>query len=133
MDHNRASVTNVVRELTNDRGVDLVVDPVGNTLATSLAALCDEGTLVSVGNAGGGTLTVDLWQALQRNQSILGVFMGTVLSRPGVRRTVDAMLADLSQGRLTVPIDSRFPLAQAAAAHRHAEDNKILGRVVLIP
>ncbi|RZN33230.1 zinc-binding alcohol dehydrogenase family protein [Bradyrhizobium sp. Leo121] len=133
IDHNRESVADVVRDLTNNRGVDLVVDPVGATLATSLAALRDEGSLVSVGNAGGGSLTVDLWQALQRNQSILGVFMGTVLSRPEVRRTVDTMLADLSQGRLTVPIDRRFPLAQAAAAHRHAEDNKILGRILLIP
>lgn len=133
IDHNSESVADVVRELTDDRGVDLVVDPVGATLATSLAALRDEGSLVSVGNAGGGPLTVDLWQALQRNQSILGVFMGTQLSRLEVRRTIDTMLADLSQGRLTVPIDSRFPLAQAAAAHRHAEDNKVLGRVLLIP
>lgn len=133
IDHNRESVADVARKLTNNRGVDLVVDPVGNTLATSLAALCDEGTLVLVGNAGGGPLTADLWQVLQRNQSIFGVFMGTVLSRPEVRRTVDTMLANLSQGRLTMPIDRRFPLAQAAAAHRYVEDNKILGRVVLIP
>ncbi len=32
-----------------------------------------------------------------------------------------------------VPIDRRFPLAEAGAAHRYAEDNKVLGRIVLIP
>ncbi|MET4423263.1 zinc-binding alcohol dehydrogenase family protein [Bradyrhizobium sp. RT3a] len=133
INHNIEAVVDVARDLTHGRGVDLVIDPVGSALATSLAVLCDEGTLVSVGNAGGTPLTVDLWQAVQRNQSILGVFMGTMFSRPAVRRTVDTMLADLSQGRLTVPIDSKFPLAEAAAAHRHAEDNKILGRVLLIP
>ncbi|MGK6316038.1 quinone oxidoreductase family protein [Neorhizobium sp. DT-125] len=133
IDHNTDAVVDAVRDLTDGRGVDLVIDPVGSTLGTSLAALCDEGTLVSVGNAGGVPLTMDLWQAVQRNQSILGVFMGTVLSRPAVRQTIDAMLADLSQGRLTVPIDRQFPLAQAAAAHRYVEDNKILGRVLLIP
>ncbi|WP_434136771.1 zinc-binding alcohol dehydrogenase family protein (plasmid) [Pseudomonas luteola] len=133
IDPGTEAVVDVAHNLTDGRGADLVIDPVGSTLASSLAVLGDEGTLVSVGNAGGAPLMVDLWQAVQRNQSVLGVFMGTVLQRPAVRQTVDAMLADLSQGRLTVPIDRQFPLAQAAAAHRYVEDNKILGRVLLIP
>ncbi|WP_462383552.1 quinone oxidoreductase family protein [Pseudomonas sp. Marseille-QA0892] len=133
IDRTTESVVDVVRDLTDGRGADLVIDPVGSTLESSLAALCDEGTLVSVGNAGGAALTVDLWQAVQRNQSVLGVFMGSVLPRAAVRQTIDAMLADLSQGKLTVPIDREFPLAQAAAAHRYIEDNRIFGRVLLLP
>ena len=133
IDHNVESVVDVVRDLTGGRGVDLIVDPVGSTLATSLAALRDEGVLVSVGNAGGGALTVDFWPAVQRNQTVIGVFMGTVLSRAAVRQTIDMMLADVAKGSLTVPIDRRFPLAEAGAAHRYAEDNKVLGRIVLIP
>lgn len=133
IDHKVESVVDVARDLTDGRGVDVIVDPVGSTLATSLAALRDEGILVSVGNAGGGALTLDFWPAVQRNQTVIGVFMGTILSRPAVRQTVDTMLADVAKGSLTVPIDRRFPLSEAAAAHRYAEDNKILGRVVLIP
>lgn len=133
IDHRVESVVDVARDLTGGRGVDLIVDPVGSTLATSLAALRDEGVLVSVGNAGGPALTVDFWPALQRNQTVIGVFMGTILSSPAVHQAVDTMLASLAKGSLTVPIDRRFPLAEAAAAHRYAEDNKILGRIVLIP
>lgn len=133
IDHHVESVVDVVRELTGGLGADLVVDPVGSTLPTSLAALRDEGILVAVGNAGGGALTLDLWPAVQRNQTVSGVFMGTMLSRPAVRQTIDTMLADVAEGRLSVPIDSRFSLAEAAAAHRHAEENRILGRVLLIP
>ncbi|MFD2427135.1 zinc-binding dehydrogenase [Sphingobium scionense] len=133
MDHNVESVVDVVRDLTGGRGVDLIVDPVGSTLATSLAALRDEGVLVSVGNAGGEALTVDFWPAVQRNQTVIGVFMRTVLSRAAVRQTIDMMLADVAKGSLTVPIDRRFPLAEAGAAHRYAEDNKVLYRIVLIP
>lgn len=133
IDHTVESVVDAVRHLTDGRGADLVVDPVGSTLPTSLAALRDEGILVAVGNAGGGALTLDLWPAVQRNQTVVGVFMGAMLSRPEVRRTVDAMLADLAAGELTVPIVRRFPLAEVAAAHRYAEENKILGRILLIP
>lgn len=133
INHNDESAVDVVRDLTGGRGVDLIVDPVGSTLATSLAALRDEGILVSVGNAGGAELTVDLWPAVQRNLTVVGVFMGTILTRPAVRQTVDTLLGDVAKGSLAVPIDRRFPLAEAAAAHRYAEDNKILGRIVLIP
>ena len=70
---------------------------------------------MSVGNAGGGALTVDFWPAVQRNQTVIGVFMGTVLSRAAVRQTIDMMLADVAKGSLTVPIDRRFPLAEAGA------------------
>ena len=38
-----------------------------------------EGRLVFVGNAGGNSLTVDLWPAMQSNQTLMGVFMGPLL------------------------------------------------------
>lgn len=47
--------------LTDGRGVDLVIDPVGATLQASLAALRPQGRLVFVGNAGGSKLDIDLW------------------------------------------------------------------------
>ncbi|MGF6178441.1 zinc-binding dehydrogenase [Ensifer sp. 4252] len=73
-------------------GVDLVVDPVGATLQSSRAALRPEGRLVFVGNAGGSQLSIDLWLALQANQSLFGVFMGTQLEKPDVYGTVSRML-----------------------------------------
>lgn len=42
----------------------------------SLSALAPEGRLIFVGNAGGGNLEVELWQAMQNNQTLHGVFHG---------------------------------------------------------
>lgn len=133
VDHRKEDVTAFVLEHTDGKGADLIVDPVGTTLQYSLSALGQGGRLVFVGNAGGGPLTVDLWSALQANQSLLGVFMGTKFSEPEVYASVDRMLSDVAAGTLKVFIDSAFSLADAAVAHRHAEESSPFGRVVLHP
>lgn len=133
IDHRRVDVAPEIMRLTNGQGVDLAVDPVGTTLKVSLAALRPEGRLVFVGNAGGSSLQVDLWPALQANQSLLGVFMGTQLEKPAVHLTVSTMLAQAARGEIEVVIDRTFALEDAAAAHAYAEDHPILGRVILVP
>lgn len=127
------NVVDSVRQFTHGTGVDLVIDPVGTTLAASLSALAPEGRLVFVGNAGGGSLTVDLWPPMQSNQTLMGVFMGPLFERPEVRASVDDMLQAVAAGRIRVVIDRIFPLANAAAAHEFAETAKPLGRIVMKP
>lgn len=133
IDHRAVDVVGEVARLTQGRGVDLVIDPVGTTLRTSLAALRPEGRLVFVGNAGGSTLDLDLWPALQANQSLFGVFMGTQFEQPDVYATVARMLEQAARGDLDVVVDRTFPLAAAAEAHAYAEGGSRLGRVVLVP
>ncbi len=126
-------VVEEARTLTNGKGVDLVIDPVGTTLPASLRALAAEGRLVFVGNAGGGGLEVDLWPAMQNNQTLHGVFMGSLFERPAVYETVDELLVDTAQGRLEVVVDKVFPLREASSAHEYAETARPLGRVVMRP
>uniref|UniRef100_UPI00123A1A31 quinone oxidoreductase family protein n=1 Tax=Enterobacter hormaechei TaxID=158836 RepID=UPI00123A1A31 len=127
------NVVESVRQVTRGTGVNLVIDPVGTTLPASLSALAPEGRLVFVGNAGGGSLTADLWPAMQSNQTLMGVFMGPLFERPKVRASVDEMLQAVAAGRIRVVIDRIFPLADAAAAHEYAETAKPLGRIVMKP
>ncbi|WP_414164168.1 quinone oxidoreductase family protein [Superficieibacter sp. BNK-5] len=127
------NIVDSVQQFTHGTGVDLVIDPVGTTLPVSLSALAPEGRLVFVGNAGGGSLTVDLWAPMQSNQTLMGVFMGPLFERPGVRASVDDMLQAVATGRIRVVIDRIFPLANAAAAHEFAETAKPLGRIVMTP
>lgn len=127
------NVVDSVRQFTHGAGVDLVIDPVGATLPASLSALAPEGRLVFVGNAGGGSLTVDLWPPMQSNQTLMGVFMGPLFERPGVRSSVDDMLQAVAAGRIRVVIDRIFPLTNAAEAHEFAETAKPLGRIVMKP
>lgn len=133
VDRTKDNIVDSVRQYTHGTGVDLVIDPVGTTLPVSLSALAPEGRLVFVGNAGGGSLTVDLWPAMQSNQTLMGVFMGPLFARQGVRTSVDEMLQAVAAGRVTVVIDRIFPLANAAAAHEFAETAKPLGRIVMKP
>ena len=127
------NVVESVLQVTRGTGVNLVIDPVGTTLPASLSALAPEGRLVFVGNAGGGSLTADLWPAMQSNQTLMGVFMGPLFERPEVRASVDEMLQAVAAGRIRVVIDRIFPLANAAAAHEYAETAKPLGRIVMKP
>lgn len=133
VDRTKDNIVDSVRQYTHGTGVDLVIDPVGTTLPVSLSALASEGRLVFVGNAGGNSLTVDLWSAMQSNQTLMGVFMGPLFARHGVRTSVDEMLQAVAAGRVTVVIDRIFPLANAAAAHEFAETAKPLGRIVMKP
>lgn len=113
--------------------MDLVIDPVGSTLQASLSILAPEGRLVFVGNAGGGSLDVDLWHAMHNNQTLRGVFMGALFERPAVHNTVDELLMTVVEKRLKVVVDRLFPLEDASAAHAHAESGNPLGRVVMKP
>lgn len=131
IDRLEQDVVEEVLRVTGGKGADLVIDPVGSTLKGSLSALAREGRLVFVGNAGGGGLDVDLWQPMQNNQTLYGVFMGPLFERPAVHATVDDLLRATAEKRLEVVIDRVFPLRDAAMAHAYAETAKPLGRVVM--
>jgi NADPH:quinone reductase-like Zn-dependent oxidoreductase len=133
VDRTERDVVADVRRVTGERGVDVVIDPVGSTLPASLAALACGGRLVFVGNAGGCGLGVDLWSPMQSNQSLLGVFMGPLLETHAVRASVGKMLEALAEGKIQVLIDRSFPLSDVVAAHGYAETAKPLGRVVMKP
>ncbi len=70
---------------------------------------------------------------MQANQTLLGVFMGTLFERPSVRSNVDDMLKAIAKGSLRSVIDRTFKLSEAAAAHDYAEKEKPLGRIVIKP
>jgi len=133
IDRSSGDVVGAVRQITKGKGVDLVIDPVGNTLPTSLNTLAQEGRLVFVGNAGGGSLSLDLWPAMQSNQTLHGVFMGPLLERCHVRSTIDDLLVAIGKGEIRVMIEKMFPLSQARDAHDFAEKSKPLGRIIMTP
>ena len=134
IDHRTEDVAEAVRRLTGGDGVDLVVDPVGgSTLASSLASMRPHGRLVFVGNAGGGELTLDLWPAMMANLSLTGVFMGTEFDKEPVHSNVAELLGLAARGDIDVIINKRFVLAEAAQAHRYIAENRVFGRVLLIP
>jgi NADPH2:quinone reductase len=125
-----------VRTATADRGVDLVVDPVGGrVLEASIAALAYRGRISSVGSAGRDERPADIRPLAQKNGSITGVFLGAELVVNGarVRPLVADLLDQVARGELQVVIDRTYPLADAAEAHRYIESRRAFGRVLLVP
>ena len=122
-----------VRRITGGRGVDLVVDSVGSTLAGSVRSLAYRGRISYVGNAGRDSQPLDVSALMGGNQSIGGVFLGAELfAGDRARNNIARLLGLVADGELKVVIDRTFPLAEAAAAHAHMEDRKAFGRVVLV-
>jgi NADPH:quinone reductase len=124
------------RRVTGGKGVDLVVDSVGTTLAGSIEATGYRGRVVQVGNAGRAEdRSVDVTLMSQMNRSLTAVFFGGSLmfepdrARPMVQRHLD----DVTAGKLRVVVDRTYPLAEAAAAHAYIESRAAFGRVVLVP
>ncbi len=122
------------RRLTDGRGVDLVVDPVGgSTLQGSLRALAYRGRAITVGNAGRERIAVDVSHLMGINASLTGVFLGAEMATPRVREMIGGHIADVAEGRLQALVDRTFALSEAAAAHAYIESRAAVGRVVLIP
>lgn len=124
----------VARQLTEGRGVDLVLDSVGSTLPGSIRSLAYRGRISYVGNAGRDAKPVDVSALMMGNQSICGVFLGAeLMAGDRARENIGRLLDEVAAGDLQVVVDRTFPLAEAAAAHAYLEDRRAFGRVVLLP
>jgi NADPH:quinone reductase len=124
----------IVNELTDGRGVDVVVDPIGGqNLVDSVNVLAYRGTLVSVGVAARAGSTIEARSLWARNNSLRGVYLGGAIpfDYARIHGMIGELLERVASGELQVEIDRSFPLAEAAAAHEYIESRKAFGRVVM--
>lgn len=119
-------LTGQVRDRTQGRGADIVIDSLGEPAiwASSLSCLAPTGSLVSSGAFLGRQVTVDLPSLYLQGQRIIGV-------RSGNAASISALWSEVAHGFRPV-LDTSFPLSQAAAAHRYLEDGQNVGRVSLL-
>ena len=124
------------RAATGGVGVDVVYDGVGQaTFEGSLKALRPRGLLALFGAASGPVPPFDLQRLNQAGSLLvtrpaLGHFVAT---RPELEERASAVLGAIAAGKLSVRIGARFPLAQAAEAHRALEGRGTTGKLLLIP
>jgi NADPH:quinone reductase-like Zn-dependent oxidoreductase len=107
-------------------GVDVVVDSVGSTWASSVNCLRPGGRLVVFGGTGGGKVEMMVRPVTAGQVSVLGTTMGSARDFAGLLAAVDT--------QMWVPvIDSVRPLAEAADAHAREEAGEHFGKLVLTP
>jgi NADPH2:quinone reductase len=127
-------VVKSVMKLTDNKGVNLVVDSVGgSTLQGSILSLGYRGRVSMVGAAGREPMRVDVGSLMGGNRSLSGVFLGAEIATDRVHNMIQSLVDEVAQGKLKVLIDKTFALSDAAAAHAYIESRKAVGRVLLIP
>jgi NADPH2:quinone reductase len=123
-----------VKELTDGRGVDLVMDVVGGDLFTdSLRALAPQGRLLVVGFAGGAIPEVRVNRLLLNNVDVRGVGWGAyAMVRPGFMREqwreLEPMMAD---GTIDPPVGATYDLEDFGRALAEMEDRRTLGKSIV--
>ena len=125
INHHREDVVARVRELTDRRGVDVVVEHVGvATWDRSVRSLARGGRLVTCGATTGHDAALDLRHLFARQLSLLGSYMG---GKPELLQAAELFF----RGAITPIVDRTFPLSETVQAHRHLESSGQFGKVVL--
>ncbi len=125
-----------VKELTGGKGVPVVYDSVGqSTFEKSLDCLAPLGMLVSFGQSSGSIPPVNLGILSQKGS--LYVTRPTLMTYTAARSDLVATARELfevvASGAVRIEVNQRFPLREAAAAHRALEGRKTTGSTILQP
>lgn len=125
LNHARDDVARELRARTGKRGADVVIDSVGQaTWARSLAALGRRGRLVTCGATSGPLVETDIRRLFWNQWSLLGSTMGNDAE-------FDAIVAELTAGRLLPPVDSVFPFERGGEAFQRLASGEQFGKIVV--
>lgn len=142
VDYTQADWSTRVSEITNGRGVDIVLEMNGGRFfSQSLNCLAPFGRSVVYGMASREPLHFDHETIIKffynpsLNQSIhvfnLGLWFGL---RPGAAvRVLQDLIGFVASGQVKVPVSQTLPLSRAADAHRLIESREAIGKIVLKP
>ena len=125
VNHSTGDVVAAVREATDGRGADVVIEHVGEaTWKTSLQVAAAGGRIAVCGATSGPNPPANLHRIWWKQLTVVGSTMGT---QEDFRAAYDLV----ATGRARPVVDRVFPLAEAASAHEHLENGHQLGKVVL--
>ncbi|MBX4969354.1 quinone oxidoreductase family protein [Rhizobium binae] len=123
-----------VRKHSGGRGADIIYETVGGVSSkAAVDALAPRGELVLAAMGRFGLKAEEIERMLGDNQSIKGFSLLPLLTPRRLREDLGELFDLAATGRLTVVEGSRFPLDQAAEAHRTIEERRAVGKVVLVP
>ncbi|MBK8906587.1 MAG: NAD(P)H-quinone oxidoreductase [Rhodospirillales bacterium] len=136
IDYTREDFVDVIKEATDSRGVDVILDMVGGDyVSRNIKCLAREGRLVSIAFRRGSRVEIDLMPVMLKRLTLTGSTL-RIQSVPrkgeiaaALRERIWPLIAD---GRIRPLIHARLPLADAAEAHRLMEASVHVGKIVLV-
>lgn len=124
-----------VRAATGGAGADVILDNMGaKYLARNLDALATRGRLVVIGLQGGAKAELNLSQLMAKRAAVIST---SLRARPAAEKaTIVAAVREhvwplVESGRIRPVVHARYPLAQAADAHRAMESSGHIGKILL--
>ncbi len=132
--YNQENIVERVREITGGAMVPVVYDSVGkDTFQASLDALAPFGLMVSFGNASGPVPPMPL-TALKQTLYITRPSLNPhVARRENLLEIAGDLMRMVSSGKVKIEIAQRYPLAEAAQAHRDLAGRRTTGSTILLP
>jgi NADPH:quinone reductase len=134
IDYSDASWVDQVKQLTGDRGADVIYDPVGgDVFDLSTKCIASGGRLLVIGFASGRIPTIAANRILLKNMSVVGALWGGhVKAHPEYSGLAQQALAELyAKGAIKPPKPVEYPLAEAPAALRDLANRQVLWKAVL--
>ena len=127
----------VALELTNGRGVDVIIDIIGGDyLPREVALLAHGGRLMIINLRGGKIAEVDFGHVHSKHLTITGARLRprSIAEKSAICRSLEAKVWPLFENRTILPETyAVFPFSEAAAAHRLMESSDHIGKVLLVP
>jgi NADPH2:quinone reductase len=133
---NDDDIAGAARKLTGGDGVAAVYDSIGkDTFMTSLDCLRPHGVMVTFGNASGPVEPFAPAELAKRHSLFVTrpVLFDFIASRDDLTGAADALFDVIASGAVNVTVNQRYPLAEAAKAHRDLEGRKTTGSTILVP
>ncbi len=136
IDYTAEDFVAAVREATGGRGVDVLVDMVaGDYVPRNVAALASEGRLVFIAFQRGADVAVNVRELMHRRLTLIGT---TLRGRPAhykarlIGHLRERVWPRFGERTLDPVVAARFPLAQAADAHRLMASGRHVGKILLV-
>lgn len=136
INYSNENVVARVKEITGGKGVPVVYDGVGQaTLMTSLDCLRPRGLLVSFGNASGPVKALDLgWLSARGSLYVTRpTLMSYTATDAELKETAGDVIEMVKSGKVTIPVNQRYALADVVKAHEDIESRRTTGTTVLLP
>jgi NADPH2:quinone reductase len=125
----------VAKEATGGKGINVILDMVGGDYTDkNIVAAAEDGRIVQIATLGGADVTFNISRLMVKRVTLTGSTLRprTREVKAGFARALEEKVWPLfAQRKLKVVMDSTFPMAQAAEAHRRLESSQHIGKIVL--